>query len=359
MLRRLSLSTAISAVTVLSLAPVGIAHAQYPSSTNGSFIYINSTPTNPEIDIVNSDGTGSQVLNAGAANIQYTGMDANSNASKLVYSIYDQVNPTLGGIYVENTDGTGSHRIAADNSQVYLATPTGIDLMNADGTSRSTLYTNTPTTQYLSVAVNSAGTAIALSTFNPTNNTGTIMTAAPAGGSTTSIVTSATGVDNGVTDWSPDGTKILYTDITSASLTDGHLYSINPDGTGQTTLITNASGSVGAGYSPDATKLIVIEGPNGGPYTLSTANADGSNLVASPITNNASYGLNWTGVVLGATTTVPAPVIAAAPASTPVPVTPGLPKAGTVPMNLPIAFGIAGLFIAAGIETTRRLRAKA
>ncbi|MBW4061738.1 hypothetical protein HJC99_04185 [Candidatus Saccharibacteria bacterium] len=368
MLRRLSATVTVTAVTLLTLAPAGIAHAQFPSATNGSYVYVNTTATNPEIDIVHSDGTSSQVLNAGASGIVYNGVDLDSTFTKLVYEIYDASTPSLSGVYTENVDGTSNTKVSSDNynqgsakwsadgTKLYVITANGLDLMNADGTNRSTIYTNTTTAEIHSVEVNPNGTTLAFSTFDTTGNTGSISTMTVTGGSITNVFTSAFGVDVDTNDWSPDGTTILFGDITSASSDGGHEYSVLANGTNKTTLLTNAAGPVAAGYSPDGTELIVIQGPAGGPYTLFTANADGTNLVASPVTNEAINGLDWAGTVLGAATTVPAPVAAA---STTPSTTPGLPNAGKLRTSLPIALGLLGLVAAASIESARRLRRQA
>jgi TolB protein len=71
--------------------------------------------------------------------------------------------------------------------------------------------------------------------------------------------------------WSPDGTKILYTNTSPLgnSATDG-IYTMNPDGTGVTQL-THSSSEGHPNWAPDGSKIVVCDR-----FSIKVMNADGS-----------------------------------------------------------------------------------
>ena len=78
---------------------------------------------------------------------------------------------------------------------------------------------------------------------------------------------------------SPDGKKILVTHLPSGFVTDGHLFTINTNGTGLTQITNTDLGEGMGSWSPDGSKIAFIIN-NGMPNLreLATVNADGTNL---------------------------------------------------------------------------------
>ena len=94
--------------------------------------------------------------------------------------------------------------------------------------------------------------------------------------------------------WKPDGTKILFSRCNSSGVCD--LYTMNPDGTGQTALpapLNTANDEDAAAYSPDGTKIAFACSTSGTSFlnpNICTANADGSNR--QQLTNTVSPAIN-------------------------------------------------------------------
>ncbi|MGI0014353.1 MAG: hypothetical protein ACREBU_13060, partial [Nitrososphaera sp.] len=96
---------------------------------------------------------------------------------------------------------------------------------------------------------------------------------------------------DGISDWSPDGTKILFqSDYSLEGTYDayGDWYIMNVDGTGKQRIVTYDStfGANWLRYSPDGQRIAFIGGPPTGIYIT---NADGSNM--QKITNTTL--LQW------------------------------------------------------------------
>lgn len=90
--------------------------------------------------------------------------------------------------------------------------------------------------------------------------------------------------------WSADGAKIVYT---SDRIGGGNLdvWTMNPDGTGQSRITTNPAGDLDPALSPDGTKVVFVRGlfsPSGPPvFDIYSVNIDGTgetNLTQSDAT---------------------------------------------------------------------------
>lgn len=166
---------------------------------------------------------------------------------------------------------------------VYLNATGDLLSANPDGTFVTTLATaaalgGTPGSL---VAVNKAQNKIA---YVPASGTGLVTANIDGTGQQTASSTS--GDINPV--WSPDGTKLYFQ--TAANDID----SVNPDGTGRTTVLTH-TGSVtysDPSVSPDGTKLAVSS------FDTGTSRQD---ILVSPSTGGATTNITNTGAGVGAT----------------------------------------------------------
>jgi TolB protein len=106
-------------------------------------------------------------------------------------------------------------------------------------------------------------------------------------------ITNSSGARDDDADWSPDGTKIVFTSKPTSddprNPVHAEIYTINPDGTGLTRLTFNDYEERGPSWSPDGSRIVFIArvGTHGGDiFEICVVNADGTNFVQ--LTDNAA-----------------------------------------------------------------------
>ncbi|MCP2167556.1 TolB family protein [Goodfellowiella coeruleoviolacea] len=109
-------------------------------------------------------------------------------------------------------------------------------------------------------AVNADNTRIAFTRLSSGSNQLWTMN---VDGSNQTQVTRGESIADGPIDWSPDGTRIVYTDSSST------LTTIHPDGTGMTSLGVKGSA---AAWSPDGTRIVYADSSD----NIATVNVDGT-----------------------------------------------------------------------------------
>ncbi|MER7708930.1 hypothetical protein ABTX81_39450 [Kitasatospora sp. NPDC097605] len=80
--------------------------------------------------------------------------------------------------------------------------------------------------------------------------------------------------------WSPDGTRIIFTTYPADNAPGGGIYTVHPDGTAVEALTPGPSDTTYgvASYSPDGTVIAFAQAPAGGTSELYTMRADGSGV---------------------------------------------------------------------------------
>jgi Tol biopolymer transport system component len=230
-----------------TVAPVA---ATYPGATNGKLAFaIKGADGNPQINVVEPDGTGVTALTSGAF---------------------------FHGCAAFSADGS---RIA------YCSNESGafeIWTMAADGSGQAQLTTLGGMATFPDFSPD--GTKVAFGGTQPTDAHTEILTVDAATGSTLSVLTSCAagkpGCGNDFPAWSPDGTKLawIHLDETNADgdPTAEQVWVINADGSDAHALTTDAPiKDQLPDWSPDGTKIAYHSGP-GGSGGIWVMNADGS-----------------------------------------------------------------------------------
>jgi Tol biopolymer transport system component len=156
-----------------------------------------------------------------------------------------------------------------------VGTSTDIAVMNADGTARVNLTSDTAIDRNPSWSPD--GSKIAF------ERNSEIYVITPDGTGLTNL-TNNSAVD-GDPDWSPDGSKIAF----SSTRGNSDIYVMNADGSGQTNVTHNTTTLLHTqpAWSPDGTKIAFTRG-NGGTFRILVMNADGTDqTVLTPETPNA------------------------------------------------------------------------
>ena len=182
-----------------------------------------------------------------------------------IRNLADPTSAVSGDLYVIGTDGSGLRRLSPSGVHVGSWDPFG------SGASWSP-----------------DGSQVAFAGFDASRTDGT--SSVYVVGATTSAARAITqpGIWTTSARWSPDGTRIAF-DRANGTLGDHDLFTVAPDGSGETNLTADLSPGVCCGqWSPDGTKLLVQgsarqeDAPN---YDLWSVNADGSGtsqLTADP-----------------------------------------------------------------------------
>jgi len=177
-------------------------------------------------------------------------------------------------------------------------------LMNTDGTEQTWLIrgssaTWSPDSKYIAYHASASGIGLPVNT-NPgaaTSDSDIFVaniddllarTAGPQN------VTNSSGARDDDADWSPDGTKIVFTSKPTSddpiNPVHAEIYTINPDGTGLTRLTFNDYEERGPSWSPDGSRIVFAAGVGthgGNNFEICVMNADGTNFVQ--LTDNAVF----------------------------------------------------------------------
>ncbi len=261
------LLTAAALVAVLLVVLVGAkpAGATFPG-TNGKIAFVKGNPGGDvgNIYIMNANGSGlSKLTSSGTA----TGPTFAKGGAKMAFS--QAVNGAQ-ELYTMRPDGSAKTRLTnnADTDDYPAFSP--------DGTK-------------IAFKSNRGGDGVNQPSGDPDNEIW-VMKAAPE--SATNIPVRLT--NNDATDadpnWSPDGSKIVFASGRADS--DGDIYIMNADGTGQKRLTTSSSNDVTPEFSPNGRK-IVFRSNRDGDQEIYTMNIDGTGT--QKLTNNAviDYTPNW------------------------------------------------------------------
>jgi hypothetical protein len=281
---------AASACLVLpgTLALGGPAFAAYPGA-NGKIAYEEDNGVEPEIFVMNADGSGQTNLTNDPGVPPNTVNDRDPvwspDGTRIAFS---RANQGHQNIYVMNADGSGRIELTpgpdvtgeANGGIEPTWSPSGthiaynhsgdIWVMSASGGSKVRLEFGSGLETW--PAWSPDGTKIAFIR-------GFDVWVGPATGGVPTQLTTGAGSEKGP-DWSPEGSKIVYE-------RSGHIWSMNSNGSGQTDLTTglNETGTLPA-WSPDGSKIVFdsngFTAPNG--YDIFVMNPDGTGVTRLPTT---------------------------------------------------------------------------
>lgn len=241
--------------------------------------------SNRNIYTVNPDGSGLTRLSTSTDREQYPSWSA--DGSKIAFSVDNRGNP--GSIGVMNADGSGRTIIytdpadyidevsfSPDGSKIAFSTsggPVVIGVVNADGTGRITIATGHSAPQW-----SPDGTKI-----GAVGPSGIVLMNADGSGVTT--IPSTTNAESVC--FSADGTKVTYSAVVSGV---SQIFAANIDGSGQVQISADPTvNAFGQCFSPDGTKIAYTQ--NG---AVITANADGSGGYATLVTaSSQSFNVSW------------------------------------------------------------------
>ena len=277
---RTALVAASGLVLLGTLVAGGSAFAAYPGA-NGKIVYEEDNGVEPEIFVMNADGSGqTNLINDSGVPDPINDRDPtwSPDGTKIAFS---RANQGHMNVYVMNADGSGRFELtpgAASGSgdtgvdpnwspsgtRIVYSDSGNLWTMNASGTGKLQL-TMGPAADFWP-AWSPDGTKIA---FVRDLN---IYVMNADGSGLTPLATNAAAERS--PDWSPDGTKIVYE-------RSGQIYSMNANGSAQTPL-TGGPGQGGTlpAWSPDGTKIIfdsnAFTAPNG--YDIFVMNPDGTGV---------------------------------------------------------------------------------
>jgi len=262
-----------------------------PPPGNGPRIVYAGGVLEPHLFVINVDGSGKTQVSTSV------GVDSSPawspDGSRIAFATPDAEN-RHGTIGIVNADGSNQHRIgeadafldgnpawSPDGSQIVFTAGGGdaIDLMGADGSGRHRLVTKSAGESYRHLSWSPDGTRIAVETTRPRQSGSTSrleIWVMNADGSNFVRLTN-NDVPDRHPDWSADGLKIAFG---RENILAGGIFTIKPDGSGETRLISDSFATEGTpNWSLDGRQLAYPT-----LFGIKIADADGKNPITVPNT---------------------------------------------------------------------------
>jgi Tol biopolymer transport system component len=282
----------IQKFTVESIDPIP---TPAPTLDGTKIAFTSERDGNPEIYVMNSDGSGQTRLTNNSTSDTYPSLSP--NGSKIAFVSNQGGNP---GIYVMNSDGSGQICLSEGDDKAPSWSPDGskitfssnrdgnyeIYVMNVDGSEQTRLTNNN--TMDLRPSWSPDGSQIAFSSDRDGNYDIYVM---GTDGSGLARLT-----DNDMSDtypsWSPDGSQIAFDSGRDGNL---NIYVMNADGSGQTGITENPKADYYPSWSPDGSQL-AFSSDRDGNYEIYVMNADGSGQTRLTENGTFDYTTSWSSV---------------------------------------------------------------
>lgn len=260
---------------------IGSTEPQTSYPGGGQLIVFSSTrDKNAEIYSMRPDGSDVRRLtNNGTSDIEPS---LSPDRSRIAFTTYHY---PYWRVYVMNVDGSGAHEVSPSNNannsspswspdgrhiafESDLYPPRQIWIIDADG--------GHP--HFLAFGFSPSWGPRRIAFTGDREEFGTLCSIDPEGGPASCAAIPSL-IPIGV-NWSPDGSRLVFSANDPANLSADVLYTVNADGTGLEQLLNNVSPAEDAEpvWSPDGTRILFESDRGGSYFGLFTANIDGSDI---------------------------------------------------------------------------------